>query len=175
MTIVELPLDQLDRIAEIDRAETCTALYRVENGELVREDVHIEIPTWNAATLERAEELLRWKLDGGGSLLGVEDDGGRLVAVAALSGRFLGERSHQLELAFLYVSNGHRRRGLARALMDECARRARGRGAEQLYVSASETDSAIGFYLAYGCRLADEVDPQLYELEPTDVHLVCDL
>jgi ribosomal protein S18 acetylase RimI-like enzyme len=173
VNVEELPLDQLDRIAEIDRSETATALYRVVDGGLVREEVHIEVPTWGEE-LERAKELLRWKLAGGGALLGIEDEG-RLVAVAALGGRFLGERGHQLELAFLYVSNGYRRRGLARSLMDECARRARERGAEQLYVSASDMDSAIGFYLAYGCRLADRVDPGLYALEPDDIHLVLDL
>ena len=173
--IVELPVDDLERIAEIDRAEVATAVYRVDRGELVREDVHIDIPTWPADELERTKRLLRWKLADGGSLLGVEDDAGRLIAIAALSGRFVGGRSQQLELALLYVSNGHRRQGLARALMDECARRARERGAEQLYVSASDTDSAIGFYLAYGCRLADRADPELFELEPNDIHLVCDL
>jgi ribosomal protein S18 acetylase RimI-like enzyme len=174
MNIEELPLDQLDRISEIDRSEVATALYRYQDGELVREDVHIDIPTWSEEMLDHAKELLRRKLADGGALLGVLDDD-RLVAVAALSGRFLGRRSHQLELAFLYVSNGYRRRGLARALMDESVRRARARGAEQLYISASETDSAIGFYLAYGARLADRVDPELYELEPNDIHLVLDL
>ncbi len=174
MNIEELPLDDLDRISEIDRSEVATALYRYRDGELVREDVHIDIPTWTDEMVEHAKGLLRWKLADGGALIGVEDEG-LLVAVAALSGRFLGERSHQLEVAFLYVSNGYRRRGLARALMDECARRARERGAEQLYISASETDSAIGFYLAYGCRLAERLDPELRALEPNDIHLVCDL
>jgi ribosomal protein S18 acetylase RimI-like enzyme len=174
VNIVELPLDALDRIREIDRSETATALYRYRDRQLVREDVQIEIPTWTDEMLEQAFEVLRWKLANGGSLLGVEDDG-QLVAVAALSGRFLRERNEKLELAFLYVDRRHRRRGIARALMEECARRARERGAEQLYISASETDSAIGFYLAYGCRLADRVDPELYALEPDDIHLVCDL
>ena len=63
-------------------------------------------------------------------------------------------------------SRGHR---------DATAPIQRERGAEQLYISASETDSAIGFYLAYGCRLAERLDPELRALEPNDIHLVCDL
>jgi ribosomal protein S18 acetylase RimI-like enzyme len=78
-------------------------------------------------------------------------------------------------MAFLYVSNGYRRRGIARALMDEVCRLGGDRGARQLYISAAETESAVGFYLDYGCRLAEAVDPALFELEPTDVHLTLDL
>jgi hypothetical protein len=59
--------------------------------------------------------------------------------------------------------------------MDELCRRARGRGAEQLYISASDTESAVGFYLGYGCRPAERVDPELFALEPTDIHLTLDL
>lgn len=78
-------------------------------------------------------------------------------------------------MAFLYVSNGYRRPGLAAELMDELCRRARERGAEQLYVSASDTESAIGCYLSYGWRLGEQVDPELAALEPTDIHLTLEL
>ncbi|MGI9644846.1 MAG: GNAT family N-acetyltransferase, partial [Ilumatobacteraceae bacterium] len=34
----------------------------------------------------------------------------------------------------------------------------------------------VGFYLARGCRLAgDDTDPELLELEPEDIHLICPL
>ncbi len=59
--------------------------------------------------------------------------------------------------------------------MDEICRLARRRGAKQLYISATQTESAVGFYLRYGCRLAEAVDPALYELEPKDIHLMLDL
>jgi hypothetical protein len=34
----------------------------------------------------------------------------------------------------------------------------------------------VGFYLSRGCRLAtrSEINDHLYELEPDDVHLICD-
>jgi ribosomal protein S18 acetylase RimI-like enzyme len=78
-------------------------------------------------------------------------------------------------MAFLYVSNGYRRQGIARRLMDEVSRIARERGARRLYISATETESAVGFYLDYGCKLAESVDPALFALEPTDIHLTFDL
>ena len=48
-------------------------------------------------------------------------------------------------------------------------------GAQQLYVSATPTASAVGFYLSRGCRLADPVHPVLFDLEPDDIHLVAEL
>jgi hypothetical protein len=44
-----------------------------------------------------------------------------------------------------------------------------------MYVSATPTGSAVGFYLGRGCRLADPVHPDLFAQEPEDIHLVCPL
>jgi len=44
-----------------------------------------------------------------------------------------------------------------------------------MYVSATPTESAVGFYLRQGCRLAQPVHPELFAAEPEDVHLVCPL
>ena len=49
------------------------------------------------------------------------------------------------------------------------------RGADQLYVSAVPSESAVGFYRSQGFRLADEVHPDLYELEPDDIHMIKEL
>ena len=63
----------------------------------------------------------------------------------------------------------------AAALWDECVRLARGSGATQMYVSATPTRSAVGFYLSRGCRLAQPVHARLFEEEPEDIHLILDL
>lgn len=41
-----------------------------------------------------------------------------------------------------------------------------------MYVSAAPTQSAVGFYLRQGCRLADPVHPALFAKEPKDIHFV---
>jgi hypothetical protein len=45
-------------------------------------------------------------------------------------------------------------------------------GAASIYVSATPTASAVGFYLRQGCRLAHPVHPDLFAAEPEDIHLV---
>lgn len=174
MNIEELTAADLDRIREIDRSETARKLYVHEHGELRAVDVELEIPTWGEEQIAGAKERLAPKLAAGGVVLAAFE-GERLVGVAVLGGERIGLRSQQLEVAFLYVSKGYRRRGLAAALMDELCRLARERGAGQLYVSASDTESAISFYLGYGCRLAERADPELAALEPTDIQLTLDL
>ena len=172
--IRELEHEDLGRIGEIDRSESVRFKYVYEHGALRQVEINHEIPTWTEEMVAHAIAMLEPKLGEGGSLLGAFDDD-RLVGVAVLGGAFIGAARDQLQLAFLYVSNGYRRRGLAGRLMDEARSHARLKGARQLYISATETESAVGFYLGYGCRLAQQVDQALYRLEPLDIHLTLDL
>jgi hypothetical protein len=52
---------------------------------------------------------------------------------------------------------------------------AREAGSQRMYISSTPSSSAVGFYIAQGCKLAEEVDPELYALEPDDIHLILDL
>ena len=71
------------------------------------------------------------------------------------------------------MSRPHRRQGVAQALWTAAVDLARASGATSLYVSATPTGSALGFYLGRGCRLANPVHPALFAAEPDDIHLVC--
>jgi predicted N-acetyltransferase YhbS len=172
--ILEMGQDDLGRIGEIDRSETVRFKYLYEHGALRQVEINHEIPTWTEGMVAEAVEMLEPKLRDGGVLLGAFDND-RIVGVAVLAGAVIGEARDQLQMAFLYVSNGYRRRGIAKRLMDEVCVRARLKGARQLYISATETESAVGFYFASGCRLAQQVDRTLYLLEPLDIHLTLDL
>jgi hypothetical protein len=59
--------------------------------------------------------------------------------------------------------------------MDLACAAARERGARLLYISATPSDSAIGFYTSCGARPAARVDPELFALEPEDIHLALPL
>ena len=172
--VQELGVAGLDRIAEIDRSEVADGVFVVEGGTLHLVEREVAIPGWDAAELAETLARLRGCVAGGGVLLGVVDDG-RLVAAAALGGQPLAGDVRRLELVFLHVSRTHRRRGLARELFDEVCRRARRRGAEQLYVSSSDVEPAVRFYLGRGCRLAAPVDAALVERWPDDVQLTLEL
>lgn len=97
-------------------------------------------------------------------------DGERLVGLAILRDR-LRLQPNVAQLSALFVSQSHRRQGVAVRLVNEIVRLARASGAHTLYVSATPSVSAVSFYVSQGFQLAAQVDPDLYALEPEDIHL----
>jgi len=162
----------LVRIREIDRSEHVTTGYVVEDGRLRAQAVDWRVPRWPAEgdgfSVEAIVSGLQPILEDGGVLLGAFD-GPLLVGFAVLRYR-LAER--MAELASLFVSRAYRRRGIASRLTARVAQLARADGADELYVSATPSESAVGFYLSQGFRLAEEVNEELYALEPEDVHMI---
>ncbi|HSG17083.1 MAG TPA: GNAT family N-acetyltransferase [Anaerolineae bacterium] len=174
MTIIirQLPASAIDRIAEIDRSEHVTVLYHTREGELVAEEVDMAVPAWHAEGDEFSVEakVRQWRpiLDEGGVLLGALD-GERLAGFAMLRYR-LDEGTAQL--AVLHVSRPYRRKGIASQLTKEVCRLARADGARSLYVSATPSNSAVGLYTSLGFTLVDQPHPELFALEPEDIHMV---
>jgi GNAT superfamily N-acetyltransferase len=65
--------------------------------------------------------------------------------------------------------------GIARRLVKLLIEKARMEGAARLYVSSVPSESAVGFYQSQGFRLTPDPDPDLYRLEPDDIHMVRNL
>jgi GNAT superfamily N-acetyltransferase len=76
------------------------------------------------------------------------------------------------QLVALFVSKRYRRQGVAARLVQEVIRLVRQSGALELYVSATPSKSAIGFYTAQRFQLAERVHSELFVLEPEDIHMV---
>jgi hypothetical protein len=64
---------------------------------------------------------------------------------------------------------------LGKRLFDLAADEARRRGARTMYISATPSENTVNFYMRRGSVIAGEPDPELFEFEPEDIHLVCDL
>lgn len=178
MIVRRLEPSDVTLVASIDRSERVEVQYRIENGHLVEAPVSTtEIPPWDpdgagdhsvAAHIAFCSSVIA----DGGLLFGAFDESGELMGLATVHPTF---EPGLAWLATLHVSRAHRRRGAASALWDASATAAREAGAQSLYVSATPTGSAIGFYLGRGCRLADPVHEDLFAAEPEDIHLVCPL
>lgn len=166
--------DEVPRIGEVDRAERITRLYTLHDGILTAEPCDFDVQGWGPGEPEKHVPWLERELDEGGTMFGALDND-RVVGVAVLGGRFRGRNRDQLQLVFMHVSNGYRRQGIGSRLMDEAAGLARARGARWLYISATPSQSAVGFYLSHGSRPAPEVDEELFALEPEDIHLLREL
>ncbi len=164
---------ELGRIAEIDRTEHVTTGYVHERGMLRRESVDWRVPRWpmqgEAFSVQAQIERIRPVLDDGGVMLGAFEEGGSFVGFAVLR---YGLTSRMAQLDALFVSRAYRRRGIATRLTSHVASLAEADGADQLYVSATPSESAVGFYISQGFQLAGEVHEELYTLEPEDIHMI---
>lgn len=176
MRIRHLDASDVSLIARIDRSEHVDVQYAVRRGRLVEVPVFTaEIPPWRddggEHSIANKVEFCTPIVERGATLLGafVDDE---VAGLAIVEPTF---EPPLAWLAVLHVSRPYRRIGAATALWAEAARLARAAGAVSMYVSATATGSAVGFYLSRGCRLADPVHPALFEDEPEDIHLVCDL
>jgi ribosomal protein S18 acetylase RimI-like enzyme len=162
-------------VASIDRSEHVDVQYRVEGGRLVEAPIFMaDMPPWDpdgSGENSVASHMAFYAsvVADGAVLFGAFDDDDELMGLASVHPTF---EPGLAWLATLHVSRGHRRRGAASALWDVGVALAREAGAWSLYVSATPTGSAVGFYLSRGCRLADPVHPELFADEPEDIHLV---
>ena len=173
MIIKQLPPSDLGRIAEIDRSEHVTTAYVVRDGELITEDVDWDVPRWpedgpgdfnvRALTEQWAPILAE-----GGVLLGALDED----ALAGFAIVRFDLTDSMAQFVALYVSRDYRRQGIARQLFEEADRLAKASGATEIYVSATPSASAVGFYRRLGFTLASEVNQALYDLEPEDIHMI---
>jgi len=77
----------------------------------------------------------------------------------------------QLQLKFLYVSRTYRQHGVGKMLFKKTVETAKKMKARKLYISATPSENTINFYLNLGCQVAREIDQDLFELEPKDIHL----
>jgi ribosomal protein S18 acetylase RimI-like enzyme len=162
----------LARLGEIDRTERIEAIYRQDGERLVERGVDRQAPPWfeegdaeHSVAFEKrfCERHLEAGAEGVVAL-----DGDRLVGIGLVTP---GVRPGVAQLAFLYVSNGHRGTGIGGTLTRELERIARGADGETIVVSATPSAATVRFYLGQGFTPMAHPLPELYELEPDDVHM----
>ena len=174
MRIEQLERHELRDVFSIDRAEVVDRVYYREDQELVLRPEHHDTPGWPPGEPERYGPILLDCFDRGGTCYGAFD-GGTLIGAMVLESRFIGRESDRLQLKFLHVGRRHRKTGLGSALFEKAVGKARELGARQLYISSTSSENTVRFYLRRGCRMTDDVDAALFELEPEDIHLEFDI
>jgi N-acetylglutamate synthase-like GNAT family acetyltransferase len=170
MQIRTLRRKEIEKVRDIDRTELIEQVYYLVDGTLVLRDEFYDMKGWNASELDRCIAHLFYIYDRNGTLFGafVEE---RLIGISALESEFIGKDKDQLQLYFHQVDSNYRHSGVGGRLFRNAVMKAKELGAKRVYVSATPSKNTIGFYLHMGCSLASEVNPELFELEPQDIHL----
>jgi predicted N-acetyltransferase YhbS len=170
----ELLREEIKGIWAIDRSEVIEAVYSLVDETLVLKPEHYEIQGWPPGEADKYTPILQACHDRGGWFYGVFDNN-TLVGIAVVESRFIGKNRDQLQLKFLHISNRYRHKGLGQRLFSLAAVEAKKRGAKSMYISATPSAHTIDFYLRLGCKVTPEPDPELFALEPEDIHFEYDL
>jgi GNAT superfamily N-acetyltransferase len=165
-------------VGGIDRSEHVDGEYAVVDGRLVERPVTMsEVPPFDPtgdgphSVTAKAQFCVR-VIDQHAGIALAAFNRDRVAGLAVVAPAF---EPPLAWFAVLHVNRADRRHGVASALWDATSELARESDARQLYVSATPTTSAVGFYLSRGCRLADPAHPLLFADEPDDIHLVADV
>ena len=170
MKIRKLTRSEIPAIWNIDRAEVIDNIYYFRNGKLVLEAEHWDIPGWPPNASERWDPIFQDCFERGGHFWGAFE-GSILLGVTILESKFIGSKKDTLQLKYLHVSQNARKQGLGGKLFEAAVQQAKELGAKKMYVSATPSENTINFYMRLGCVLAMEIDQELFELEPEDIHL----
>ena len=163
---------ELARVGEIDRTEQIDTLYVQDGGSLREVQGQFSAAAWSSeghgeySVAHQRDECERLA-DAGGATFGAFE-GHRLVGLGIVLPHL---RPDVAQLAYLYVSDGFRGRGIGAALTEELERIAREAGDRSIVVSAVPSQNTVDFYRGRGYEPMVEPLPELYELEPDDVHL----
>ena len=165
---------EVDLFVHLDRTESVDRIHYVREGRLVLEKEHWDVPDWSPAEKARRISALKDVYDQEATFFGAFD-GDVLVGLSVLDHNPVKTGVDRLNLDGLWVSQGYRRKGIGRTLVQKAAQEARERGASKLYVSATPSENTIRFYFSLGCQRAEPIDPDLYDAEPEDIHLELEL
>lgn len=171
ISVIQMKLGDSYRIRDIDRSETIDLIYQFSNGELHERKMPHECPNWDEEHYKEIITRYEYELSNGGTAYGAYD-GDELVGFGVLAHKFRGRDNNQLQVDLMYVSRKYRRQGIGSRIFEELSRVAIERGATQLYISSTETESAVKFYSIRGSKITPKVDKELFQKEPNDIHMV---
>ena len=173
MNVRRLPAGSMELLAQIDRTEYVDYAYRVVDGRLERYPVDWDIPTFRREgsgphSVQLHVDTWQPVLEGAGILLGAFE-GDELAGLAIAVPEF---EPGMAWMAYMHISRDFRRRGVGTLLWNEAEQIARDSGATSMYVSAIPSGPAIDFYVGRGCQPVVEPHPELFAMEPEDIHLI---
>jgi GNAT superfamily N-acetyltransferase len=168
ITIREMNSSEVNRISEIDRTEHITKYYKRKGETIEVIDIEFRVPPWNSR-----EKIKEWFpiAENYQNMWGAFDRG-KLVGFSVYRSQL---DDGMAQFAILHVSRDFRGKGIGRELSKKVIDKARSEGKRRIYLTASPTKSTVDFYLKLGFELAEQLNEELYKLEPNDIHMILEL
>ncbi|XFA99025.1 GNAT family N-acetyltransferase [Candidatus Izemoplasma sp. B36] len=149
------------------RNQTTYRVKYLEDGVLKeKEDQFTE--NWNQSRLREISNGMKNIVLKGGKLI-VAKKKGKVIGFACLENEMFNDG--YLNLDIIQVSKPYRRQGIGKQLFLLIEKEAKKLKAKKLYISGHPNIHTQAFYKKMGCVLAKQINQELYENEPLDIHL----
>lgn len=167
-----LERSELTRVREIDRTEKIEGRYLQRGVALELQSGDWSSPSWDLEgtgphSVAALHAMLDSTFERGASAIGAFAHG-RVVGIGLVLPHV---RPRIAQLVALYVSNTERGHGVGTRLCNELELVAREAGDVEIVVSATPSANTVRFYLNKGFAPTAEPLPELFELEPEDIHM----
>jgi GNAT superfamily N-acetyltransferase len=172
VVIRDLPRSEFRRVGEIDRTERIGVVFEQHGTELITRRADHDAAPWVAeGNGEHSVAAQRRALEAYADALGTARGafaGRRLIGIGMVVPHI---RPAVAQLAYLHVSDGFRATGVGGRLVADVERIAREAGDTAMVVTATPTENTVRFYMGRGFRPMGYPLPELFELEPDDIHM----
>lgn len=167
----EMKFDDLKSLGDIDRSDYSNDVYVMRNGELICEKIEFNHKGFSPETIqEKIEKFSNMLLNGNHIFFGAYD-GQTLIGIAGFEVKFRGKNMNMFDFGPLWIDRNSRQLGIGRELLNISASKAKELGAKKLYISATPVKNTVDFYLKMGCKVTDDIDIELFQEEPDDIHM----
>ena len=169
-----LKKSELNLLGDIDRREIVNEVYHYKSNKLRIVNKFYNIEGWNLIELNQYISMLKDIYERHEKIYGVFKND-KIVGIAALESKLIGEKLDQVKLDILYISNSYWKHGVGKSLVKLVSKDAVNMGAKGLYISATPFKNTVDFYFALGARVTNDINRELFDLEPLDIHMILDL
>lgn len=119
---------------------------------------------WDAEKRVWVSGYIKEQLQDGGCAVAAFD-GEQMVAFACVDGKLQGASVRYANLTMLFVDDRYQRMGIGKKLMEKIKKSAAETGADRLFISAIPSEETVAFYLAIGCKDAEQIIPAFMDTE----------
>ncbi|MBN4062744.1 MAG: GNAT family N-acetyltransferase [Alkaliphilus sp.] len=172
MKIQSLSIDMIheDILNNFNRYQKTTKGLVMKGTKLIEKDLNF-IDEWDGNNKLVVIEAMRKAVVDSGFVLGAFDEK-KLIGFIVIEGKNYGVYR---ELSYIHVSNEHRGKGIGSKLFKESIEHARQRGIKKYYIAAHPSIESQRFYRGLGCDLANYIIQEIFDKEPLDIQLECEI
>lgn len=167
----EMAIEDLKKLGEIDRSDYSNQVYIIKNGKLICESIEFNHPGFNSRTIQEIINEYSDLLTKGMHTFYGAFDGETLIGIAGFEVKFRGRNMDMYDFGPLWINRESRGLGIGKKLFNISASQAKAMGAKKLYISATPVKSTVDFYIKMGCKVTDDIDIELFNAEPEDIHM----